>query len=68
MSLKRRIERLERQFFEPSKNTLTMDELESLYRIHKKYGQNLDALPGLARAEYQRLLDIYVRHVKPYTP
>ncbi len=65
MNLKHRIERLEREFRLETRNTLYLEEIEFLYRMHKKYGQKMESAPRFLRSEYERLVQIYNRNVKP---
>ena len=57
MSLKARIERLERECF-PGKKTIYLFEAMFVSRMHKKYGENLESAPDFLRSECKRLDEI----------
>ncbi len=65
MTLRHRIERLEREFLPRNRNTLYLAEIEFVYRMVQKYGKNFESAPSFLRAEYEYLSEIWKRAVKP---
>jgi hypothetical protein len=58
MSLRHRIERLEREYFPDG---MTILELEFICWFEKKYKQDLESAPGFLLYEYERIHQLWER-------
>jgi hypothetical protein len=70
VSLRTRIERLERELFPGSKTTITLSELQFVVRMQTRYGEDFESVPAVLRSEYNRLAGIFPSclHRKGLTP